>query len=577
MTSASDTGVEDYLFSQDGLFVIPIEHLSPKGIEPAFAVRIEDRGAMDRAAIELFDRAFGLYWRWATDLSARAPAYWPGPRLQHVCVATAPERIRPYFQPFNKSSWLLCASDFRPETSSAELAAYLFLHVERMGLLREIEPTMIANLGAFLALPPEAVAGLVEGCRRTTRPDAAGFRALAEHMPAVLALHHATLRPLEVIDPGSMRIPNTGVDVGAAEQPAITALHQAWVRAAAGAIERHRVAHAAPASDGGRRISDWLASARPPLLVTGPGWRILWDPDAPEDVGALGAFLDAAGVSEAGARGVLQDLQVVERSSRRFLDGLRDPGALVDPAPYITEGGLSYIHKTRKLIAYHIGPGENERRLFEPSPPFERFMLAARTIHEWGHLAAESGWIAVPEARRAERKALRGQLEALLETIHAEAPPAVRARAAREVDALVRRSGRLGSALVKGLMARIEDYQSNLLARRFLSADEMDTYVRNNVSAHLDEYSHEAVFGQLTRHAYEIQYLRLSRIPAPLDWFRASTWFEARFVRTGIVTMARFEELVDLIGRICDLYAVDESRFAEGGAARPPTPAGAAQ
>ncbi len=548
-----------YPFSQPGLFVIPVESLSPDGISAAFASELEARDAMDRASIELFDQAFRSYQRWSSDLSALAPAYWPPPRVQHVCVVTAPKRVRPYFQPFNKNSWLMYASDFRPETSSVDFAAYLFLHAERMGLLREIEPTLIANLGCFLTLEPDEVDRLVDGCRRTTRPDAPAFRALADAIPSILRLHHETLKPPLVAGLGAMPIPNTGVIVDVAEQPAITAVHRAWVEAALDVLLRHRAAHAQPAADRGERIVAWLARERPPLIVTGAEWRMLWDPEMPDDLDPLRAAL--ADVTESGAEGILEDLRVVDRCSRSFLASLRDLAALVDPAPYITEGGLSYIHKDRKLIAYHLGPGENEARLWEPSPPFERLMLAARTIHEWGHLAAESGWIAVPPGTKAKRKALRGELEALLETIHAEAPPAVRAIAAREVGALVEKSGSVGKALVRGLLVRIEDYQSNLLARRYLSRDEMDTYVRNNVSAHLDEYSPEAVFGQLTRHAYEIQYLRLSRVTEPLPWFYSCTWFEQRFIQSGILTRDRFEELVELIAKISDCFEIDETMF----------------
>ena len=549
----------EYHFSQEGMFVIPIEYLSMDGVDAAFATELEARGALDKASIQLFEDAFRLYWLWAAKLHALAPTYWSPPRVQHVCVVTAPDDVRPYYQPFNKNSWLLYDSDFHPETSSPELAAYHFLHVERMGLLQEIEPVMIANLGCFLALDETTAEGFVDGCRRTTRPDAPAFEALADALPSIRRIFHETLRPPEAELPGAMPIPNTGVIVGQEEQPVISNVHRAWSEAAIEVLRRHHAAHAQPASDGGERIAEWLASARPSLLITGSEWRILWDPDAPDQLDNVRAAL--AGVTEHGASGILEDLKVVDACSRRFLSALAEPDALVDPAPYITEGGLSYIHKDRKLIAYHVGPGENEGRLWQATPPYERYMLAARTIHEWGHLAAESDWIVVPEARKAERKALRGELEALLETIHDEAPPPVQKLAAQEVEQLEEKSGSVGKALVRGMLIRIEDYQSNLLAKNFLSPDEMDTYVRNNVSAHVQEYSMEAIYGQLTRHAYEIQYLRLSRIEDPLDWFYKSTWFVERFVRGGIITRERFEELVELIGKICDCYWIDESKL----------------
>ena len=49
---------------------------------------------------------------------------------------TDAERTRPYYLPFNKSSWLLYATDFDPDATDLELATYLFFHTERLCLTK---------------------------------------------------------------------------------------------------------------------------------------------------------------------------------------------------------------------------------------------------------------------------------------------------------------------------------------------------------------------------------------------------------------------------------------------------------
>ncbi len=606
-----NTDLYDYYVSQDGVFTIPIEALTPTGMDADLAAALQAQGIVDAAWVERFDAAFATYWERATALASASPQYWFPPRVQHVCVVTAPDVIRPYFQPFHRNSWLLYASDFDPETSSVELGAYHFLHVERMALMQELEPVLVTNLSYFLSLDEAALADFEAGCRRCVRPDAPAFHALADALPWVRTLHHVELRLPEGELEQAGVLPGTGLILTPEDHAPLEALQAVWLAAASDCFERHRAVHGAPGAgtdaesdvgmgpgaatdsgaksdaraetglrpvsridsgdatefsqtpaperSAGSRIVAWLAETRPPLLVTGEEWSTLWDPAAPEDTQAVRDAL--AGATASGEDGILADLEVVARCSRRFLGALTAPDELVDPASYITEGGLSYIHKQRKLIAYHIGPGENEGRLWQPSPPYERFMLAARTIHEWGHLAAESGWIPVPAHREAERDAARADLVALLESIYDTAPEAVQRQAADEAAEMKAKHGSFGKALLKRMNVRIEDYEANLLARRFLHPHEMDTYVRNNVAWQAPEQGTGAIYHQLTRHAYEVQYLGLSRIPDPLSWLMKSTWFEARFLRTGVVTQALFERLVATIGAICACYEIDETKF----------------
>ncbi len=553
------TPLDAYCFAWDGMFVVPIEGLTSAGMTPAFRATLLEQGAAGEAWAEQFDQAFATYWERASALSAAAPHHWYPPRLQHVCIVTEPDRVRPYFQPFNKSSWLLYASDFEPATTTPEFAAFQFFHVERMGILQQIVPSLIANLAYFLTLSDEEVEQFCDGCRRTTRPDLAGYQALVDAMPAVRQLHHETLRPAALAIPGAVRIPDLGLVFPASLQEPLAALQSSWGRAAQNVFERHRGAHVAPSRTRGTRVGDWLVEARPPLLVTGAEGRILWDCEMPDERAALDeALAEASADAEVAIR---SDLEAVGEQTARFLACARDPQELVDPSPHMTEEGLSYVHRERKLVAYSIGPGENENRIWQETPPYERWMLAARTAHEWGHLVAESGWVHVPDARKEERAEKEAALVALFDEVHDSAPDPVRAATAEEAAHYAAKSGSLGNALLKGMMIRIEDYQANLFAHRLLDADAMDTYVRNNVFCELPGATRGGVYFPMVQQVYELQYLRLSRIPEGRDWFLRSTWFAERFIEPGIITLEQFHQLADAIAAVCDCYELDPERF----------------
>ncbi len=549
----------DYYFAHDGIFVIPIEHLSSVGLSRSFEDGVLERGVFNRESIELFNQAFNTYWKRALELHQKAPRLWFSPRVQHVCIVTQPNRIRPYCLPFNKNSWTMYASDFDPAFSTLEFATYQLFHVERMACLQEIGPkSLAANLSYFLTLSQKQLRDFVTGCRKTPRPDAKGFRALAEAMSWIQKLYHEQLKRPTLALPRARVMRETGLILPGSLSNKLDRLLQSWLDCASDVIQQHRGTYACR-SVPETKISTWLSENQPPLLVTGANGRILWAPDAPEETAELHASL--AELTEQGEERILKDLDVVGFHSRRFLKSLRLPQELADPASDLAEEGLSYIHGERKLVAYNIGPGEYENRLWEPSPPYERLMLAARTIHEWTHVAAESGWVLIPAERKSEWKALTEELAELFEEMYAVAPPAIRNQTARELAMSEGESGRLGQAVLKRMLHRAEDFMCNLLAKKFLSPDEMDTYVRNNVYSHWDDDASGGVYVQLGRQAYEFQYLRLSRIEDPMGWFLKSTWFTERFIQTGIISEALFERLMTKVAQICDGYQIDESKF----------------
>lgn len=556
-----DPELNEFYFGEDGIVLIPIEHLSKDGIGSEFQCALLERRALDRDWIEFFNRAFSLYWERALDLHARAPQYWLPPRAQHVCVHMATEGANPFTLLFNRSSWNVEACDFRRESSSLEYAAYQFFQAERMGFLRQILPALVSNLTYFLTLSEEQLQDFREGCRLSKRGDAGGFHALAEATVWISQAYHQPLReaPLEL--PGYIEIAYCDLIMPAALEGQLAALQDSWGRAAQGVIDGYFRFHAKPSPAKGKKICDWLAATKPALLIAGKEGRIVWDPEDSASTGDLLAQLER--VTEHAEDRIIEDLKVVDYHSRRFLRSLREPAGLVDPAHFMTPGGLSYIHATRKLVAYSIHDERNNLRLVEPAPPYERLMLGARTMHEWGHLSAESGWIGVPDAAKPRREELRAELAALIDALHADAPAHIRAGTAAEIEQLkaTSKTGSPGRLLVKMMMVRSEDFQANLLAKRYLRTAEMETYIRNNVYSLVTESDTTGVYARMLRYAYQFQYLRLSRIEDPMSFFVKSTWFAEHYYRPGVVTEEQFQQVVNLVGAICDCYAIDESKF----------------
>ena len=549
----------DYCCSQEGLFVIPIEVLSVSGIDPAFGNALEERGCVDAAWVTRFNRAWSDYCTRARTLSVRDPGMWLPPRPQHIAIVTEPENMRPYFQPFHQNSWLLYLQDFDSSSSSHEFSVFQFFQAERMGMVGSIVPAMNANLPYFLTLSSGQRKDFKRGCELTDRPDMGAWRALGTAQSWLKNLFHEKFRPPRAGMSGMRIQRENGLILPQTDQVRISDLQKAWVESAEKVFAVYRMRSGSESRSSADELFDWLSKKRPQALITGENGVILWDPEKPDQCDELRERL--ATLTERGSDRIRQDLEVVDHCSSRFLAALTDPGSLASPAPYMTEGGLTYIHPERRLIAYDIGPGRNENRLWESSPPFERLMLAARTIHEWGHLAAESGWVVVPESKTQQREELIQKLSNLFDEILAKASPAVRNLTRDQEKRLSEKHGSLGAGLLAAMLKRIEDYMANLVASRFLNPDEMDTYVRNNVASRTTEYTPDRVYLQLIRMVYEYQYLALSRIENPKKWFFESTWIKPIFIDRGILTRTQFEQIVDLVAEICGCFEIDETRF----------------
>ncbi len=544
----------DYCASQTGLLLVPVDVLSADGFDPEAAEAYASRGLLERYECERIDTMVRKYWERAGKLG-RASRQWFPARVQHLCLITDGTRTRPYFQPFHASSWLLYRDDVAPETSSLELSIFLLVQAERQYLQQQIGASLLTNLPYLLILDEDQLADFIDGCRRSTRPDAAGYRALADALPEIREMHHEAFRRPTAAVPGAQRRVN-GLIVHRDQQQVLDRLQRDWMQAVEATVASHRASVGGVSARSGRALLGWLDDAAPHLVITGEEGQLLWTGPgtARPELASLAARLTPEAEDS-----VLADLAVVDRKSRAFLETLADPGALARPASWMTAGGLSYIHGDTLRIAYSLT--DDPERLRHASPPYERWMLAARTVHEWGHQAAESGWVRVDSERVDERRAREQALVESIDEIVADLPGGLR-------PALVAALGRAGGTeatpgetMLAGLLRRIDDYMANLLARHYLTQDEMDTYVRNNVGSRLLDYAPDQALTHLLRVAYEFQYLSLSSIADPQRWFMDSTWFDSLFVDPGVCSRARFEGLAACIAGLCDTYAIDGDRI----------------
>lgn len=549
-----DESLLDYCSSQPGMLVVPIEVLSEAGLDPDAAAAYRARGLLTESECERIDAMFVAYCKRAGKLS-QASRQWFPPRVQHLCLVTNGVRTRPYFQPFHASSWLLYREDIAESTSSLEFSIFLLFQAERQYLQQQVGASLLTNLPYLLILNDLQLEDFVAGCRRSTRPDAAGYRALADSMPLIRSLNHDPFRSPQSAIAGAVRLAN-GLIVTPDQKQGIDRLHEAWMQSIAAVVAAHRASTRPPATRAGRSLIDWLDAEAPHLVLTGNDGRVVWNGPG---TGAQALQSLASSLTPDAEESIRSDLDVIDRRSRRFIDSLADPGGLAKPASWMTAGGLSYIHGETLRIAYSLT--DDPERMRHASPPYERLMLTARTMHEWGHQAAESGWVRVAPDRIDERADHERSLVELLNEIVDELPGTLRSALVGALGSPADPQETPGQIMLKGVLRRIDDYMANLLARHYLSANEMDTYVRNNVGSRLLDYAPEQALTHLLRVAYEFQYLGLSSIQNPRAWFMNSTWFESLFVAPGICSAATFDRLTAEIAQICDCYEIDAGRI----------------
>ena len=331
-----------------------------------------------------------------------------------------------------------------------------------MGLTRNVLAGVVQNLGWWLVRSDEEVAAFQAAAARTTRPDAVGCRALAAALGWIRRLYDETLRPPVLLLPERLlRLDGTGLLLPGSAHAEMERFMRTWTDTAQRSADRFLVPHAKRRRDHGEELCGFLRDEQPHLLVTGRNGAVIWDPERPAETRTLQAELRGIGATT--AAGLRADLETVASRSRGFLASLVQPDALPAPHPGTEQGGLAYMHAARRMVAYNVRePGM--RRLQEPAPPFERLLLGARTVHEWCHLAVDAGWVAVPAERTEEYTAIQGELRALLQEVFDAAPAPLRAGAWPDLARLPGFAGQPGAVLAAMPVARMEDWQSNLLA-----------------------------------------------------------------------------------------------------------------
>ncbi len=544
----------DYCCTEAGMIVVPIDALSSSGLDSKISAGYQRRGLLTDSQCQRINAMIAAYSNRAAQLG-QSSAQWFHPRIQHLCLVTNGVTTRPYFQPFHGSSWLLYLDDISESTSSIELSIFLLFQAERQYLQQQIGASLMSNLGYFLILTQTQIDDFCAGCRRSTRPDAAAYQALAEAMPMVRSLHHELFKQPQQVLPGYQRLAN-GLIATAAQQQQLAALQQQWIGSVESVVSLHRSVNQIPSARSGQALMVWLESQAPHLVLAGEEGELLW-----KGPGTAGESLKKvlAQLSPEAEESIINDLQIIDLKSKIFLKSLSTPDDIATPADWMTEGGLSYIHGKTNRIAYSLS--DDPDRLWQVSPPFERQMLAARTIHEWGHQAAESGWVRIDPERTLERKAHEQQLIELLEQIVNDLPDSLKPILIVALNPADGSTETPAEQLLKALLRRIDDYMANLLARHYLTQGEMDTYVRNNVASRVLDYAPEQALMHLLRIAYEYQYLSLSSIREPQAWFINSCWFEPLFVTPGIISVESFTRLTDQIALICDCYEIESSHI----------------
>lgn len=539
--------------------LVPIEHLTPHGMSAVFARIAADRAAWSAERIALFDAGFARYWARGSAL-ARRTRTWPAPRRRHVAVVVGdPLSVRPYAQLLNTSAWLLYGSDLDPVASHPELLAWLLVLGDRMAVSGVVSHAPVQAALWWLERSDEECAAFTAAARRSARPDAEGLRAVADALDWLRRLHHDPLHP-PATTLRHRRIPESGLLVPPALAANPPALASTCEHVATDVLGRYRAAQQGPNGAALDELAGWLVAGAPPLLVTRSG-RIVWDAAHADRVNGLRRALK--GAPRSAVDGVRLDLTAVARVTRAFEAAVADPSALPPAAPgYTVESGYTFLHRERRMIAYDLEEPGIERTA-GPALPYARLMLAARTAHEWAHLADAAAW--VPRVVSDEEWCTRRDaLGVALEDVVREAPAAIRTETAADLRALAVEQP-LGRALVRVLVSRLPDYRANLIARHVLAPEERETYVRQNVRALRQEYAPAQRWRLLLRYLFEYQYLQpalgMSLVPDPHEFFVTSTWFDEDFFATDILDAARFTALAEAMGGLCTAYAVDRTRL----------------
>ncbi len=552
--------------------LVPIEHLSPTGLSIELTDLMSARSPGFGNTAALLSEGFQLYWDRTTALSARLHS-WAPPRLRNIAIVDSSTAIPPYVQFLNTSTWTLFDCDFNPESSSVELLAYLLTHGDRMSLTGEATLAALHNAAYWFGRNDAEIAAFQQGARASTRPDAEAYVALAEAIPWLRDLAHETLRPPD--NPQIYRpIKGTGLLVPRALERHPPQFVVEWTRVAKAALHRYFDRYKTPEKGELARTLEWLREAPRHLVITGRNNRILWDCEQPDRIGSVRNELRRAGAETLWS--IRTDLTTIDHHSRDFRDRASHFEDLSLADKDIDQDGFTYLYSARQVLAYNLYEAQLDR-LAVPALPFAHSMLGARAYHEWGHLAVDAGWIR-SNADTETLASLTSQLRDALDQIIDDAPQSARRLGHADLVALTAQypsdlsvgwgSGHVpiegdsaGAALLRMLLPRAADYQANLLAARLQTIDERETYVRQNVRTLRPDYRHQEIWRMFARYLYELQYLRFSEVPDKVGYLAKSTWFDADFLHSGVVTEDAVARVDRAFRRLFDTFQIDESKI----------------
>ncbi len=561
--------LEELYFLDPRLVLIPIEHLSPRGVSAEMADLLAARRRDGARLAALIDEAMPRYWSRSQALAERS-ARWSPPRLRNIAVIDDATGIPPYVQILNTSTWTLFDCDLDSDLSNAEFVAYLLVQGDRMAITGEVTMAAIHNAAYWFDRSNAELAQFAAAAHRSRRPDAPAYAALADATAWMRELHHETLRPPQSLV-GLRPIAETGLFVAHAQQNEPARLAAAWTEAAQQAVDGYYARYRKPEQTALRETLGWLSETAPAVVITTRDNRVIWDPEHPERIGALRSELRRAAPET--LQSMRDDLTILDHHSQTFRDHAVAFAELPMAGADIAQDGYTYLYAGRRVLAYNLDE-PHLRRLAAPALPFARSMLGARAYHEWCHLAVDAGWVraAVDLAARLT------ELAAAIDAVIAAAAPAVRRLGSADLEVLRAQhpphsavywggesvavpGDTAGAALLRMLLPRFADYKANLIAVRLQSVDEREAYVRQNVRTLRGEIDRAQPWRAFARYLYEMQYLAFSAVTDRRAYFLRSTWFDSDFIATGIVDEARLDQIDAAFGAILGALYIVEDKF----------------
>ena len=541
--------LQRFCLAQANAFVVAAEVLGEHGVEPAFGELLVQEKRLTTGQLACLSTGFELYWQRCRALHAAAPGAWFPPRQTNLLVVAEARGVLPYLEPFRGTSSMLYTADL---DTHPEYVAALLVHMERLSLLRSVPATVAYNLSYWFECDANSRQAFADAARRARRPDAAAFVALAEAFAWIDELLQDPLRvPQQEMTEPHLHIDGADLYVPKRLQPQLTALGIA-------AEEAVRAAMAAPAvvSSGSGALDalcDWLRESRAHVIVHGPNGGTLWTPQHDDPIRVRRVLADA---DDEAVASIHADLRTIDERSRQFLGRVREVDALPTHCPVLETGGGTYVDAARRAVVYEIKQPAFDASLVA-APPYHRLLVGARVMHEWGHIAHTAKILRLPEERRPEYFAARADLGTTFARVVAAFPGHLRAVVDEELQSIEPNRDELPKALARKTLGRVGDYLANLMSSRLIPNEEMQAYVRTNVTHHLDEQL--GLVSELARYAYEIHYLDLAGLPR--SYFYGTSRFPDHFIDTDIVRAEDAEALFDAAGRVLACYAIDESRL----------------